>query len=76
MQAEEIKALIESQLSECQAAVEVQGSHIALAIVSPDFEGLTKVKRQQKVNAILFDAITSGAIHAIDRIDARAPSEI
>lgn len=76
MQAEEIKALIESQLADCQAQVQVDGSHIALAIVSPDFEGLTKVKRQMKVNSILFDAITSGAIHAIDRIEARAPSEV
>ncbi len=76
MQAEEIKALIESQLADCQAQVQVDGSHIALAIVSPDFEGLTKVKRQMKVNSILFDAITSGAIQTIDRIEARAPSEV
>lgn len=76
MQAEEIKALIESHLSDCQAQVEVNGSHVALAIVSPDFEGLSKVKRQQKVNGALFEAITSGAIHAIDHIDAKAPSEV
>lgn len=76
MQAEEIKALIEAQLNDCQAQVEVNGSHISLAIVSPDFDGLSKVKRQQMVNKVLFEKITSGAIHAIDRIDAVAPSEI
>ena len=65
MQIEEIKALIEASIPESLVEVQVDGSHIALNVVSPAFEGLNAVKKQQLVYAGLQDAIASGAIHAV-----------
>ena len=47
--------------------VEVSGDgyKYQVAIVSETFSGLTKVKRHQKVYAILNEAIASGALHAL-----------
>ena len=65
MQVEEIKALIEASIPESLVEVQVDGSHIALNVVSPAFEGLNAVKKQQLVYARLQEAIASGAIHAV-----------
>ena len=65
MQVEEIKALIEASIPESLVEVQVDGSHIALNVVSPAFEGLNAVKNQQLVYAGLQEAIASGAIHAV-----------
>ncbi|WP_096085249.1 BolA family protein [Agaribacterium haliotis] len=65
MQVEEIKALVEASVPESIVEVQVDGSHIALNVVSPAFEGLNTLKKQQLVYAGLQEAISSGAIHAV-----------
>lgn len=65
MQADQIKAAIEAAVENSEVEVTVDGSHINLVVVSPAFEGLTPVKKQQLVYASLQDAISSGAIHAV-----------
>jgi acid stress-induced BolA-like protein IbaG/YrbA len=65
MQAEHIKALLESQIADARAEVTIDGTHVHLVVVSPAFAGLTPVKKQQLVYAVLNDEIASGAIHAV-----------
>ena len=43
--------------------------------VSALFEGLSRVKRQQLVMRSIRDELDSGAIHAIDSLQTRTPTE-
>jgi acid stress-induced BolA-like protein IbaG/YrbA len=65
MQPEQIKAQVESHLPDSQVQVGIDGSHVSLVVVSPAFEGLSAVKKQQLVYAALSDSIASGSIHAV-----------
>ena len=75
MQAEEIKSLIESQIPESEAQVNVNGSHIDLVVISPVFAGLTPVKKQQLVLGTLAAQFADGSIHAVDFIKAFTPEQ-
>lgn len=46
-------------------AVEGDGQHFAALIVSSEFSGLNRVKRQQRINAILKARFDSGELHAL-----------
>lgn len=65
MQPEQIKTQIESQLPDCEAQVGIEGSHVSVVVVSPAFEGLSAVKKQQMVYAALSEGIADGSIHAV-----------
>lgn len=65
MQAEEIQALVSQGISNSQVEVSIDGSHVAVSVVSDAFAGLSPVKRQQLVYATLQPHIASGAIHAV-----------
>ncbi|HQR03725.1 MAG: BolA/IbaG family iron-sulfur metabolism protein [Proteobacteria bacterium] len=45
--------------------VEGDGQHFQAIIVSVEFEGLSRVRRQQRVNAVLKDHFDSGILHAL-----------
>ncbi|SRR5690606_10538004 len=75
MQAEQIKALIESAIPDSQAQVAVQGDHISLVVVSPAFAGLNAVKKQQLVYAGLAACFADGSIHAVDSMKTLTPEE-
>jgi acid stress-induced BolA-like protein IbaG/YrbA len=76
MQAEQIKALIESQIPDCEVkSVEVQGDHIGLVIVSSAFAGLTPVKKQQLVLGTLSQQFADRSIHAVDYIKSYTPEQ-
>lgn len=66
MESEEIKTLIQQQLSDASVEVTVEGSHVNLKVISDVFEGLNTLKRQQKVYGVLSEQIASGAIHAVN----------
>ncbi len=66
MQPDQIKALLESQIPDSEVQVNVEGSHVNLIVVSPVFEGLNPVKKQQLVYGALSDEIASGVIHAVN----------
>jgi stress-induced morphogen len=51
------------------------GSHITINVVSPLFEGVNRVKRQQMVYKAIWEEM-QGAIHAVDSMVCKAPSEI
>jgi len=65
MTPEEIKTALTEAIVDCQVEVSSDGSHVHLSVVSPAFEGLNAVKKQQLVYGALQDAIASGAIHAV-----------
>ena len=75
MQAEQIKALIESKIPESQVQVNVNGSHIDLVVISPAFAGLTPVKKQQLVLGTLSEQFANGSIHAVDFVKTYTPQE-
>lgn len=64
MQPEDVKAMIEAGFPGAEVRVEGDGSHFEAVVVSPEFEGKTRIWREQALNAIVFDKITSGEIHA------------
>lgn len=45
--------------------VEGDGQHFSAMIVSGEFAGLNRIKRQQRVNAILKAHFDSGELHAL-----------
>lgn len=65
MTPEEIKTALQNKITDSQIEVSSDGSHVHLVVVSPAFEGLNAVKKQQLVYAALQEAIASGAIHAV-----------
>lgn len=65
MNEQDIQSLLESSIPDSQVQAQIDGSHVHLVVVSPAFEGLMPVKKQQLVYACLQDSISSGAIHAV-----------
>jgi len=66
MSPEQIKNLVQEQIAGSQVDVSIDGSHVNLVVVSPAFEGLNPLKRQQLVYAVLQEQIASGVIHAVN----------
>ena len=66
MQADQIKALLEAAIENAEVAVNVEGSHVNVEVVSPAFSGLSPVKKQQLVYAALNEQIADGSIHAVN----------
>lgn len=65
MQADDIQHVLEAAIADSRADVTIDGSHVHVTIVSPAFEGLSPVKKQQLVYAVLAEPIASGVIHAV-----------
>ena len=65
MDPERVKQLIAAGLP-CQGLhVQGDGQHFEALIVSAQFEGKSRVKRQQLVNAVLKPYFDSGELHAL-----------
>ncbi len=60
-----IEALLKAGFTDCELELNAEGNKLGLIIVSSDFEGLNRVKRQQLVYSKLNDKIQSGEIHAV-----------
>ena len=65
MDIEAIKALLITHFPDADIEVASEGSHLNLTIVSEVFKGLTPLKQQQRVYAVLNEKIASGEIHAV-----------
>ncbi len=74
MHANEVKALLEEQLTDAEVVVDGEGCDFRLTIVSEAFAGLNPVKRQQLVYSHLNELIASGAIHAVT-MTTQTPAE-
>ncbi|MBX2809266.1 MAG: BolA/IbaG family iron-sulfur metabolism protein [Cellvibrionaceae bacterium] len=65
MDLDAIKYLLEQAFSDADIRLASEGSHLHLTIVSDQFTGLSSVKKQQKVYAVLNEKIASGEVHAV-----------
>lgn len=74
MLATEVQALLESKDTGWIFSVEGEGRNFQIEAVSSDFEGMTRVKRQQAVYRLIADEIAEGTLHAIT-ITALTPDE-
>lgn len=61
-----VKALLQSQLADCEIEVNGDGRHFDVLVIGDVFEGLSPVKRQQLVYAALNQEIADGSIHAVN----------
>ena len=71
---DDIEARLREELDVAEVSVEGAGNRFEIDVVSDEFEGLSRVKRQQLVYAAIDDLIASGAIHAVT-IKAATPAE-
>lgn len=65
MNAEQIKALIASNLTCSHLELEGDGRHWYATIVSAEFEGKRAIARHQRVYAALGGKVDSGEVHAL-----------
>lgn len=71
---QEIHNLIAAQVDATHIDVQLSGNHCTVVVVSEQFEGLSPVKKQQKIYQCLNDKIASGEIHAVN-IRAYTPAQ-
>ncbi len=74
MDCKEIEQRLTEQLQLTEVYAKTDGSHFSVTVVGECFEGLSRVKQQQLVYGPLMDAISSGAIHAL-QIKAFTPTQ-
>ncbi|WP_460750243.1 BolA family protein [Marinomonas epiphytica] len=65
MNAIEVKNLLEAAIEKSEVIAQGEGCNFQVVVISPVFEGLSTVKRQQLVYSHLQEQIASGAIHAV-----------
>ena len=66
MNADDVRSILEQQLTDCDIKVEVDGSHVNIIVIGDVFEGKRPVQRQQIVYGALQEQIASGVIHAVN----------
>ncbi|MDA9090884.1 BolA/IbaG family iron-sulfur metabolism protein [Porticoccaceae bacterium] len=66
MSPEEVQALLESALPDCQFQVATDGGHFNIVAIGDLFEGKRPVQRQQVIYGALNEQISSGVIHAVN----------
>jgi len=64
MQADELKKLIEAGLPSAEVTVQGDGDHFEATVISPAFEGKSRVQQHQMVYGSLGD-LMQGAVHAL-----------
>lgn len=65
MVADEVQALLIERAPEMTFRVQGEGRNFQIEAVSDQFEGLSRVKRQQAVYRLIAEEIASGVLHAI-----------
>jgi acid stress-induced BolA-like protein IbaG/YrbA len=70
----EIAGMLTAALPDSRISVSGAGGKFEVAVVSPVFDGLNRVKRQQVIYRILDEHIGSGAIHAVSMV-LKTPAE-
>lgn len=65
MDNQEIEALLTAELGLAEVHVKSDGSHFQIIAVSDQFDGLSRVKKQQMIYKPLSDKIADGSMHAL-----------
>lgn len=63
-----IETQLRESLPQCELELAAEGNKLSVKIVSDAFAGLNRVKRQQKIYALLDDRIKTGEIHAVTMV--------
>ena len=71
---DKVRARLEAALDGATVEVDGDGSRMSIAVVSSQFAGMTRVKKQQTVYAAISELIASGELHAVT-IKALTPDE-
>jgi len=71
---EEITNLIRKRIPDAEVDAAVEGNRAQITVVSKEFEGLTRVRKQQLVYACIDHLISDGSLHAVS-IRALTPGE-
>ena len=74
MTLEEVQARLESGISESSVTMQGDGCNCSAVIVSPAFEGISKVNRQRLVLKLVKEEMASGELHALT-VKTLTPSE-
>ena len=65
MDLDEIEKILRENFKDCEVQLAAEGNKLSVQLVTDDFAGLNRVKRQQRVYGLLDDRIKSGEIHAV-----------
>lgn len=68
MNPEDVQALVEAGFDDAQVTVEGSGDRFQIRVISPAFQGLLPVKRQQLIYATINEKIQDNTIHAVQLI--------
>ena len=71
---DQIRANLENEFQDAQIDVVVDGNRSLVRVISDEFEGMLRVRREQRVYAALKELLASGELHAVT-IQAKTPSE-
>lgn len=71
---EEIAQAVRDGVADAQVEVTVDGNRALIVVVSTEFDGLSRVQKQQKVYACIDQFIRDGRLHAVT-IRATGPGE-
>lgn len=66
MDLQEVKQQLQGALGNCEIEINGDGQHFDILAIGTHFEGLSRVKRQQAVYAVLNPWIASGQMHAVN----------
>ena len=58
--------LLQASFPGAEISVSLEGSHVEIAVIASEFEGLRPVARQQRVYAPLAALIADGTLHAVN----------
>lgn len=62
---DEVKAILIEAIPDAKVIIDGDGYHYQALVISEQFEGMSKLKRQQLVYAALGKQIASGELHAL-----------
>lgn len=75
MTSDEVKAVVTAALPDSEVMVQGGDGKFNVQVVDAGFEGLRKVKRQQRVLAALGSQLSDGSVHAVN-VEAYTPEEM
>ena len=70
-----IRERLEREFEHAKIELHVEGNRASIRVISEVFDGVPRVKRQQRVYGCLTDFIQSGELHAVT-IEAKSPEEV
>lgn len=62
---EQIENWLRAGIADARVSVSGDGRHFEALIISPVFAGLSRVQRQQRVNAVLREHFETDTLHAL-----------